>query len=392
MSGHATASDERAVRTGDGVAEPNRLRIRTPVAELAFDPSIGNLRELAFAVGERRLAPLHSAPWAEGSDPAQALDEAALPPVERHLAGDFFCAPFGANDVEGGPPHGWTANSAWTCTAASEDRLRATLDKRVMGATIEKRLALASDAPLLYQRHLLSGGSGAISVAHHPMVRMRAGGRLCFSPKRAVLTPSAPLVAGRHRLASGTLTDDPERVPGSDGGSVDLTRLPIGERHEDFVTLVEEPSRTLGWTAVLRDAEDDIVLFLKDPAVLPVTMLWHSNGGRDHAPWNGVHTGVLGVEDGCASEASGHRAALADNRLTRIGVPTALPLAEGRRHRIAHVIGCVPRPRGWTRVVDIAIEGGTLRLTGDAGDALRLPFEAGLFAGGPDTASFEEDA
>lgn len=152
-----------------------------------------------------------------------------------------------------------------------------------------------------------------------------------------------------------------------------MTDLPIASRHEDFVTLVERPDNQLGWTALLRDAEDDIVFFLKNPAVLPVTMLWFSNGGRDYFPWNGRHLGVLGVEDGCAPGTAGHRAARRANPIRDEGVPTCLALAPGRRHRVALVIGAIPRPKSWTNIITITVVSDWLTLTDVSGESQSLP-------------------
>lgn len=351
------------------------LRIATAAGTAALDPEIGNLRVLAFAADGRMLEPLNTAWWV--GDPAAALPD-DLAPVERSLAGDFFCAPFGAGDIEPAPIHGWPANSRWQPLETAGDALALRLERPVLGASVEKRLRLAPDAPLLYQEHLITGGEGGLTVAHHPMLRLHGRGTLSVSPKRAILTPETPLEPGRNRLAcpaEGPLA----AFPGADGRPVDLARLPIGDRHEDFVTLVEAPSRALGWTAVLRDAEDDIVFFLKDPAMLPVTMLWQSNAGRDRAPWGGRHTGVLGVEDGCAAGAAGHRAALGDNPVARTGVATCLALAPGRSHRIAHVTGAVARPAGWSRIAEITAAADRLTLTEASGASLVLPFAAGFF-------------
>lgn len=166
-------------------------------------------------------------------------------------------------------------------------------------------------------------------------MRLKGAGRFSCSPKRAVLIPQRPLEPGRARLAAGTSASDLTRVPGADGHPVELSYLPIGTLHEDFVTLLEAEGSSLGWSAVLREIEDDIVFVLKDPAVLPVTMLWHSNGGRDYAPWNGRHHGVLGIEDGCAAGIEGYAAALRPNPVSASGVPTFLPLSPGRMHRVA---------------------------------------------------------
>jgi hypothetical protein len=352
------------------------FRAETAAGRVALDPELGNLRELAFAqAGGSWLAPLHSAPWA-GTPEAEAMPD--LLPLERRLAGDFLCAPFGANDVEGGPFHGWTANSPWRLLDRGPGRLWLELGRPVMGARIEKRLTLAADAPLLYQEHLIDGGAGTLTAAHHPMVRLAGAGRLCLSPKRCAISPDADLEPGRSLLACPARTADPRAFPAAAGGTLDLTRLPLGARHEDFVTLVEAAGNPLGWAALLREAEDDIVFFLKSPDVLPVTMLWYSNGGRDFAPWSGRHLGVLGIEDGRCAGALGHAAAAGPNPVAAEGVPTVFALKPGRVHRIAHVTGALPRPPGWGAVADIAVSGNRLMLTGDTGARITLPFRDGF--------------
>lgn len=344
---------------------PNRVMI---------DPSVGNIRALRLSHAGRTFEPLHTAPWLEeGADlPADMF------PVERYLAGDFFCAPFGASDVQPAPAHGWPANSQWQLTGLAGNSLHLTLVQPVLEARIAKTLSLVADAPILFQEHRIEGGSGQLTVAHHPMIRLAGRARLSCSPKRAVVTDAAPLDPGRNRLAPGTVSAALTAVPAADGGVVDLTRLPIADRHEDFVTLVEAPGATLGWTAVVREVEEDVIFVLKDARILPVTMLWHSNGGRDRAPWNGRHRGVLGIEDGCAAGSGGHAAALAANPVSALGVPTTLALAPGRVHRIAQAVGAISRPRGWSMVQDIRIDAGACILTGDDGTRVALPFAAGF--------------
>lgn len=346
------------------------VEAKTAAGRVMVDPAIGNIRRLDFRVGDRTLSPLHTALWA---DAPEYVGDPSVLPVEARLAGDFFCAPFGPGDLDASPAHGWTANSPWTLLDQLGDRLRLRLGRSVMGAKITKTLTLAGDAPLLYQTHVFEGGTGRLPVAHHPMICLAGKGLLSTSPKRAALTPATPLEPGRHRLAPGARSEDISRFPAGDGGTLNLRDLPIGTRHEDFVTLVEAPGARLGWTAVVREAEDDIVFFLKNPSVLPVTMLWHSNGGRDYAPWNGHHSGVLGIEDGCAAGADGHRAALDPNPVAAEGVSTALTL--GQDVRIAHVLGAIPRPDGWASIREIAAQDGQLTLTETSGATQALPFD-----------------
>ncbi len=370
-------SPSGALEVRDGAVDTGWISAESGAGTLTLDAGVGNLRQLQLMDGARRIAPLATAPWVEDAG-ADFPDD--LAPVERNLSGDFFCAPFGASDVEDAPPHGWSANSSWTVTAETGSRIEAELDRPVMGAKIRKVLDLSPNAPLLFQEHWIEDGQGALTVAHHPMVRLAGGGRFTCSEKRVAVTPTEPLEPGRARLASGVLGSDMTEMPDTTGGFVDLTRLPIADAHEDFVTLVEAQDSALGWSAVLREDEDDVIFFLKDPSVLPVTMLWHSNGGRDYSPWNGTHRGVLGIEDGCAAGADGHRAALAPNPISALGVPTYLPLGAGVTHRIAHVTGAIARPAGWSRVADIRLSGDHLILTGDKGEARRLPFPSDFFA------------
>ena len=310
------------------------------------------------------VAPLHRAPWLD--EPQVQTDE-TIPLVERRLQGDFFCAPFGKSDLVDVPIHGMTANSEWDVLERSEDAARLVLRAEVMGARIEKDIALRGGA--LVQTHRIMGGAGGLPVAHHPMVRMADGGAISYSAKKVAVTPDAPLEPDRNWLRYPVQSTDFKSFPGTHG-DVDLTRYPIRSGHEDFVTLIEAEDAAFGWTAVARKAERDLIVIIKDPAVLPVTMLWFSNGGRDYAPWNGRHTGVLGIEDGCAAGAAGHRAALRENAISAYDVPTALALHKERTHHIHHAIYAIPLAEPDARVAHVFKRDG--QLVADLGTGLEI--------------------
>ncbi len=354
---------------------PGIVFTRSACCEVGVDPAVGNLPMLTFQWQGKTLAPLHRAPWVD--DPAFPED---MPPVDRTLSGDFVCAPFGKSDVEPSPPHGWSANSSWSLDRNDESGLHFTLDRQIMGAKLSKYVRPAADAPLLYQVHEISGGTGGLTFAHHPMMRVVGGARLFTSPKRLAVTPDVPIVEGRHALAGGLAVDDYTKIPATQGGTIDVSTLPISDGDEDFVALVEAEDSALGWTAVIREAFDDIVFILKDPRVLPLTMLWHSNGGREDAPWSGRHCGVLGIEDGIAAGAAGHRAALGDTVFSKACVPTVLNLSDGVTHRIAHVIGAIPRPDGWSAIESITLEDGRLVLREADGKTIDMPFNVSFFS------------
>ncbi|RWX65926.1 hypothetical protein EN780_16690 [Mesorhizobium sp. M4B.F.Ca.ET.089.01.1.1] len=353
------------------------VTIKARGISVSLDLAVGHIADMTVEADGRRLQPLHRAPWVGA--PRESLPQ-DLPEGTVRLSGDFLCAPFSRADVEEAPLHGWPANSAWDLVedSAIADGWRASfrLRRKVMGASVDKVLTLRDNHPFLYQEHVFSGGAGAISVAHHPMTVMQGGGALAFSPKRYAATPADPLEPdpsrGRFLLAYPARSADLTRFPTAAGGTTNLADYRMEDRREDFLTLVEADHGGPGWTALARHAERDLVLVLKNPAELPVTMLWFSNGGRDYAPWSGRHLGVLGIEDGRA--AVGHAASLGDNWLKREGVATAFALAEGRSVSFRHVIGAVPFAGG-EPPRDIEAARDRMRITGADGMVREIAFD-----------------
>ena len=349
---------------------------------VSIDLGIGHIADLAIEAGGRTLRPLHRAPWID--EPAtQALD---IPAGTRGLAGDFLCAPFSANDIEPAPIHGWPANTPWEVVdrnpLADGVSVRLRLLRPVLGATVEKTLTLRDGHPFLYQEHAFIGGAGELPAAHHRMTVMQAGGRIAFPPKAVGLTPDTPLEPdpsrGRYALAYPARAADLTAFPRADGGSYDLTLYPTGGREEDFVVLVEDAHEGPGWTAVARQAEADLFLVLKNPAELPVTMLWLSNGGRDYAPWNGRHCGVLGIEDG--RTALGHKASLGDNALKRLGISTSFTLDPEGAVRFRRVMGALPLAAGSDAPVTVEPRDGHLHAAFADGRTVSAPFDTAFLS------------
>jgi len=342
------------------VLEANGIRVK-------LDLRVGHIRDLTMERGGRSISPLHTAPWVD--EPAIANDN-NLPGNLRFLSGDFFCAPFAKGDLENSPPHGWPANSAWRVIDINRTDFgmigRYELERPVMGAKVIKELSLRHDHPFLYERHVFVGGQGAVPVANHAMIRFDGSGRLAFSKKAYGRTPSQALetdpIRGRAKLAYPSKFEDLRSVATAEGTTVDLTHYPIGERHEDFVMLVEEFRNRIGWTSAWRPDRADVFLSLKSAAVLPVTFLWFSNGGRDYHPWNGRHVGVLGVEEGCSYFGAGHKASIEPNDLSLSGVPTAIKLVGDGEVDVRNVIGALPVRDSFKGAADVRWSEGVLTL------------------------------
>jgi hypothetical protein len=256
---------------------------------------------------------------------------------------------------------------------------RYALDRPILGARLIKGFTLRDGHPFLYERHVFVGGNGAVPVANHGMTRFDAPGTISFSPKLFGETPSTSLEPdpkrGRSRLAYPSHFTDPSRVPTADGGVADLTRYPFAAEHEDFVALVERPGNPLGWAAALRPDKRDIFLSLKDPADYPITMMCFSNGGRDYAPWNSRHRGVLGLEEGRSYGGHGHKASIAENPWTRQGIATSLVLDPTGEVAVRNVIGGIALPEGWSKIAEVEAEDAELTLIEALGRKCTVPFD-----------------
>jgi hypothetical protein len=368
-------------------SEENRLSSRTYALKaqgifIEVDLDVGHLSRFEVERNGRVAAPYHRVPWADESGPVPGTEGS---PHLTRLSRDFFCAPFAASDVEPAPAHGWPANAPWELVSATNIDGGATatfvLGHKLMGARVSKEFTLRDGHPFLYQRHIFENGSGDIPVANHAMVRLPNGGYLSFSRKRWAETPDVPLESdpakGRSILAYPASSTDLKAFPTGNGGKIDLTAYPLGEKQDDIVMLVEAEDATLGWSAVPRPQESDLALMLKHPARL----LWFSNGGRFYPPWNGRHRHVLGVEDACAYSLFGHKASISPNPLSAAGIPTAIRLEPDTQVDVRHVIGAVPTPTNVKEVKDIRQAQTSLLVEDADGVTLSVPVDTRFLPG-----------
>lgn len=312
-------------------------------ASAEWEPASGHLPRLVIGGADV----LWRAPWR--NDPAVQVD-CSIPLVDRRLGGTFVCAPFGADDVDGGPPHGRPANGAWRVLHRSHSALVA--ETSLPRGRLRARLTFRDSHPALYQQHLLDLHAPS-TFAHHPMIRAGGGATLTTSARSARTFPPMEALSAERLPADAVL--DPsalERLPEAPGC--------------DFVTLVHTPEG-LGWTAVAREQEGDAVLFLKRSEQLPVTNLWLWNGGRQESPWRGLREGVIGVEDARCAGADGFRAAL-EGRSRIEGVPLCFPPG---RHAIAHA---VLRIADCGTVRDVRVRRDALEVATDEGRCV-VPFD-----------------
>ncbi len=349
----------------------------------------GHLAPVEFRLGRRTVAPFSVAPWAE-----EKLAP-GTPALLAALRGDFFCAPFGGNGTpwrgEQHPPHGETANANWTLAAsekyAGRVTLHASLDLAVRRGYVGKHVTLVDGHTAVYQRHVIAGARGPMSVGHHAMLKFPdAEGSGVVSTSRFVraqVFPEAferPENRGYQALRPGATFRSLERVPLLAGGTTDLSRYPARRGFEDLVMLTADATLPFAWNAVTFPGERYAWFALRDPRVLRHTILWISNGGRHYAPWNGRHTSVMGIEDITGYFHHGLAESAKPNPLNRRGIPTTLMLDPKKPTEVRYIFGVAAIPAGFDRVADIRAAKGGIELFAANGKRARSKLDVGFLA------------
>jgi hypothetical protein len=330
---------------------------------LAVTETGGHLSDVAFDIGSgERVKPMHTAPWTP-DEPGPGTD-----PILRVLRGDFFCAPFAANDVDPTETriHGATANGIWRLAASGDGFVDVVLDTDVMGARVTKRVEVRPGEAMVYQRHTLDGGKGRLPLGQHAMLHADPPLRLAFSPFVWAGTPPVPVETppgGRSALATGQTIADLTRTALADGGTADVTRFPFDTGHDDILSLASDPGLSFAWTAATCAERGWTWFGLKDPRILPETLVWMSHGGRRYAPWSSRHTHCIGLEEICSYFHLGHAASIADNPLSLRGIPTATTLRPNGSVVIPYMFGLVATPPGFSAVARIEEEDGGVILS-----------------------------
>jgi hypothetical protein len=153
----------------------------------------------------------------------------------------------------------------------------------------------------------------------------------------------------------------------ANGSKTDLTHFPAREGFEDLVMLHHKDTDDFAWAAVVFPDKKFVWFSLKNPAHLASTVMWHSNGGRNYAPWNGRHRGVIGIEDVTAYFHLGLAASLVNNPWQKKGVPTSVALSRSKGTRIPYIMGIAPLTTGFDSVRSIQRTAIGIRLQSASG-------------------------
>lgn len=361
------------------------FRIANAEVEVFLTKAGGHMGPVTFDRKNRKIRPYSVAPWVK-----ERL-KPGTPPIIKVLRGDFFCMPFGGNDTsyrgEQHPIHGETANAAWTFKGVEKDgarqTLHASLRTKVRKGQVDKSIGLVAGHNAVYLRHVLRGMSGPMNFGHHAMLKFPekpGSGLISTSPfvvgQTCPVPAENPAEKGYSSLRPNTEFTDLSAVPAMTGELADLSRFPARKGYEDIVMTIADDRLAFAWTSVSFPAERYVWFSLKNPRVLTGTVFWISNGGRHYAPWNGRHTGVVGVEDVTSYFHFGLAESVRKNPISERGYPTALRLNPRQPLAVNYIMGIAKTPRGFGRVKQIEPEdAGRVVLVDEEGRSVKTPID-----------------
>lgn len=340
----------------------------------------GHMAPVVFFKHSRSpVEPYYVSPWqGESSVP----DE----PVLRPLRGDFFCCPFGGNPAWRGETHrahGEPAYAKWGEPSVTHDKglhqLQVSMRTSVRKGKVTKRVGLRDGENVVYVQHTLEGFSGRMPMGHHATLRAPSKGhlRISASPVRFGMTsPRSTMytTAGEYyALAPVARFKRLDRVPTiwQEEPYADCSVFPAREGFVDIIGVFARDTSKPAWTCAVAADAGYVWFALKDPAVLPATVMWMENRGRHGAPWSGRNV-CIGLEEVCAYFAEGLKASVQRNALNEAGIPTAIALNPRRSTTINYVQGVARVPRTFDRVRRVRFGNDAITLVADSGDEVSV--------------------
>lgn len=320
------------------------------------------------------VEPFYINPWAEENPD---IEDALA--VLRPLRGDFFCLPFGGNNTWKGeehPVHGESSFRQWTLEdEGSENSITLYMDTKVRKGRVTKRIELKEGENNLYVSHTIEGFTGPASLGHHAIFPGNTKKYISTSPVRYGYTNRYD-GQGYNRgeyysLASFQKFDSLEKVPTvwKETPYTDCSVFPAREGFVDILQVYNKPGGGFCWSAVCSPEEGYLWFSLKDPEILPSTVLWMENKGRHMGPWDGRNS-CIGVEDVCGYLADGLSVSAEENLLTRDGIKTAHQLTEGETFKVNYIHGVVKIPLGFDMVKNMEKKNGGVKIVSHSGKSV----------------------
>lgn len=329
------------------------------------------------------VQPYYMSPWQEEAETVP--DEPVLVP----LRGDFFCLPFGAGSIHEGTEyvtHGEPATSQWESPAVEISgevtTFSAQMTTRHPAGRVTKTIQIHEGRPAVYTTHTLSGYSTQMPLGHHATLAADPESPLKISTSpiefgRTAAAPAEPYSAGEYfALLPETEFSRLESVPTrwKNQPETDCSIFPNRDGFVDIAAVFQrrpKPSEPT-WVAAVNQNKRYLWFSLKDPAVLPATVIWMENCGRHQSPWCGRNR-CIGLEEVCSYFADGVADSVQRNVLNDRGIPTAVALRPDVPTNIRYIQGAISIPSGFDRVKEVQFDEDSAVFHAAGGGSVTVP-------------------
>lgn len=363
--------------------------VETPAVKAAVSVAGAMMAPVDFVLApektggrDRTAAPYYVSPWHD--EDLSRVEPGVLKP----LRGDFFCCPFGAAnavDDEDHSPHGEAAYRDWTFDSMQEGTdcttLTVSMDYSACPGRITRELLFGRHAPYVLSRSTLAGFSGRYPVGYHATLGCGGGEGTwklytdTFDLGMTCPDFTVPMADNEYyALEAGAPFDSLEEVPTrwKNPASTDCTQFPGRPGFVDVLAVYRRRGpdlpleSRLSWTIAVNRRDGYFWYSIKDASRLPATVFWWENGGRHGAPWSGRNC-CLGIEETCTFFASGRTESIADNIVSRQGIPTAAALTRDTPSQFWTLQGVLPMDNPERAVTGLTLRDGYPCFTDDSG-------------------------
>jgi hypothetical protein len=264
------------------------------------------------------------------------------------------------------------------------------IENALHSAGVTREFFLRDGESIIYDRTTITGLVGAYTLGHHAVLRVpvQESGLLVSTSKQAFgMTFPRPFGdpgnAEYQSLAICADFADLNSVPSIFKGfpNADCSRYPARRGFTDLLQIgVEVEKGKPAWSAAVNSEEGYLWFSLRDPDLLPSTILWIENGGRHRPPWSGRNCS-LGVEDVCSYFDAGSNVSGAANAFSERGIKTVHQFKEDLPVSIPYLQGAVRTPPGFTHVRFVSCEESGATFADAFGREVSCPVRAGFVFG-----------
>lgn len=313
------------------------------------------LSGVSLKSGSRHIQPFYEAPWLADGTPEQAG-------LLGQLRSEFPCVPFGVPyspetvveswqeslatsvdehdhplDASDDLLHGYACVGEWSLVRQTDLAIEITLEYPSTSSIARVVRVIRADpsGPAIdFSVTVEARQKTRRPIGLHPNLALPSmAGALQIYPgtfRFGVVHPAGP-EPGVSRADPGAVFDKLDNVPLYAGGTAAFDRFPLAHDTEEIIQLCG-----VDGSVILTNDESRVAYRLTwDASVLPSLLLWISNRGRTHSPWNGRNL-CLGVEPVASAFELGCRPSLAANPINAREVPTAISLAPNQPVEIAY--------------------------------------------------------